>query len=330
MMAHHRFRTRVKAAAIVPALSAALLLAGCASMPPGAGADPRDPWEGYNRTMTRFNDSVDQAVLKPIATVYTKVVPSPVRTGVSNFFGNIGDVWSFVNNLLQANFEGTLYSFWRVAVNSTLGLGGILDPASEMRLDRHRKDFGMTLGRWGVPPGPYLVLPILGPSTLRDTAALPVDTWGSPINHIQDVPVRNSLYILGGVNTRAQLLNTTDLRDQAALDPYSFTRDAFLQKRRNDVYNGNPPPDENTTRYDQPDEPGGAPESPQAPAATPQAPETSQTPAAPPAPETSQVPEETPQAPESPQTPAAPPAPKPSQAPEETPQAPASAASAAD
>jgi len=279
MTAQHRFRTRVKAAAIAPALSAALLLAGCASVPPGAGADPRDPWEGYNRSMTRFNDSVDRAVLKPVATAYTKVVPSPVRTGVSNFFGNLGDVWSFVNNLLQANVEGALHSFWRVAVNTTLGLGGILDPASEMRLDRHRKDFGTTLGRWGVPPGPYLVLPLLGPSTLRDTAALPVDTLGSPTGRIQDVPVRNSLYLLGGINTRAQLLGATNLRDQAALDPYSFTRDAFLQKRRNDVYNGNPP-DENTTRYDQPEESGGAPESTQAPA-------------------TSQAPEETPQAPAS-------------------------------
>jgi phospholipid-binding lipoprotein MlaA len=277
MMATYRFRTRIKAAAIVPVLSAALLFTGCASVPPGAGADPRDPWEGYNRTMTQFNDSVDKAVVKPVATVYVKVVPSPVRTGVSNFFGNIGDVWSFVNNLLQANVEGALYSFWRVAVNTTFGLGGILDPASEMRLDRHSKDFGLTLGRWGVPPGPYLVLPLMGPSTLRDTAALPVNTWGNLTHYIPDVPVRNSLYILGGVNTRAQLLGTTDLRDQAALDPYSFTRDAFLQKRRNDVYNGNPPPEDNqnTTRYDQPDEPGKAPESPESPAS----PESPQTPA---------------------------------------------------
>jgi phospholipid-binding lipoprotein MlaA len=261
---------------------AALLLTGCASAPPGVtyGTDARDPWEGYNRAMTQFNDSVDQAVLKPVATAYTSAVPSPVRTGVSNFFGNIGDAWSFVNNLLQADVEGALYSFWRVAVNTTFGLGGILDPATEMRLDRHRKDFGLTLGRWGMPPGPYLVLPILGPSTLRDTIALPVDTYGSLTNHIQDVPVRNSLFGVHVVDTRAQLLNATNLLDQAALDPYSFTRDAWLQKRRNDVYNGNPPPDDDganqdAERYDQP-EANDAPEAPDSPAsaaepATPEA-----------------------------------------------------------
>jgi phospholipid-binding lipoprotein MlaA len=239
---------------------AASLLAGCASVPPGAGANPRDPWEGYNRSMTRFNDSVDQAVLKPVATGYTKVVPGPARTGVSNFFGNISDAWSFINNALQADVNGALHSFWRVAVNTTFGLGGLLDPATDMRLERHRKDFGLTLGRWGVPSGPYLVLPVLGPSSLRDTAALPVDYLVNParIGKIADVPVRNSLYVLRMVDTRAQLLGATDLLGQAALDPYSFTRDAWLQKRRNDVYNGNPPPDaaaqgQDTERYDLPE-----------------------------------------------------------------------------
>jgi phospholipid-binding lipoprotein MlaA len=247
-----------------------LLLTGCATAPPGVtyGADQRDPWERYNRSMTQFNDSVDQAILKPVATAYTDVVPSPVRTGVSNFFGNIGDAWSFVNNALQADVQGALYSFWRVAVNTTLGLGGILDQATQMRLYRHRKDFGLTLGRWGVPPGPYLVLPILGPSTLRDTAALPVDTWGNLANHIQNVPIRNSLFVLHAVDTRAQLLGTADLLSQAALDPYSFMRDAWLQKRRNDVYNGNPPPeaaapdnasDADEERYDQPDDASATP-----------------------------------------------------------------------
>jgi phospholipid-binding lipoprotein MlaA len=251
----------------------ALLLAGCASAPPGVtyGADARDPWESYNRTMTRVNDSVDKAVLKPVATAYTKVVPSFVRTGVSNFFGNIGDAWSFVNNVLQADVQGALYSFWRVAVNTTFGLGGILDPATEMRLDRHRKDFGLTLGRWGMPPGPYLVLPLLGPSTLRDTIALPVDTWGNLTNHIDSVPTRNSLFVLHAVDTRAQLLGATDLLNQAALDPYSFTRDAWLQKRRNDVYNGNPPPDDADTggdaaRYDQPEADASDAAAPEAPA----------------------------------------------------------------
>jgi phospholipid-binding lipoprotein MlaA len=251
---------------------AALLLTGCASMSDGATANPHDPWEGYNRSMMRFNDSADRAVLKPAATGYTKVVPSPVRTGVSNFFGNLGDMWSFVNNLAQADAEGSLHSFWRVAVNTTFGLGGVLDWASEMRLDRHRKDFGMTLGRWGVPPGPYLVLPILGPSTLRDTVALPVDVWlGSPTRYIGNVPLRNSLYALKPMDVRSQLLDATDLLGQASLDSYSFTRDAWLQKRRNDVYNGNPPPDsdagsQDSQRYDQPEAPS-EPASAAAPAA---------------------------------------------------------------
>jgi phospholipid-binding lipoprotein MlaA len=264
MMTNHGFGAGLKAAAIASTALAALLLTGCASVPEGSAANPRDPWEGYNRTMTRFNDSVDRAVLKPVATGYTKVVPSPVRTGVSNFFGNLGDMWSFVNNVLQADAEGALYSFWRVAVNTTFGLGGVLDWASEMRLDRHRKDFGLTLGRWGVPPGPYLVLPVLGPSTLRDTVGLPVDIWGNPAGYISNVPVRNSLYVLRTVDTRAQLLGATNLMSQAALDPYSFTRDAWLQKRRNDVYNGNPPPDNagsqapDETRYDQPEAPASA------------------------------------------------------------------------
>ena len=243
------------AARVAPVALAGLLFSGCATAPPGMtyGADPRDPWESYNRSMTKFNDAADKAVLKPVATAYTTVVPSPIRTGVSNFFGNLSDAWSFVNNALQGNAEGALYSFWRVAVNSTFGLAGILDPATEMRLYRHRKDFGTTLGRWGMPPGPYLVLPILGPSTLRDTTALAADMWINPAtttNIIHYVPMRYAAAGLQVVNTRAQLLGATDLLNQASLDPYSFTRDAWLQKRRNDVYNGNPPPD--------PAAPGGA------------------------------------------------------------------------
>ena len=248
---------------------AALALAtGCATAP---GGDPRDPWESYNRSMTRFNDGVDDAVLKPVATVYRDVLPQPVRTGVGNFFGNLGDAWSFVNNVLQAKPEGSLHSFWRVMINSTMGLGGVLDPASEMRLERRREDFGQTLGRWGVPPGPYFVIPLLGPSTVRDTAALPVDFYGHPLGHMHDVAWRNSLAAVQIINTRASVLGATDLLDAVALDAYTFKRDAFLQKRQNDVYDGNPPQDEE--RYDleedeaAPAEPSGA--SPGAPAKRP-------------------------------------------------------------
>ena len=227
---------------------ALVVVSGCASLPDGASRDPRDPWEGYNRSMFRFNEAVDTAVLKPVATAYRDVVPQPVRTGVGNFFGNLSDAWSFVNNVLQAKPEGAMSSFWRVVINSTMGLGGVLDPATEMRLERRREDFGQTLGRWGVPDGPYFVLPVLGPSTVRDSAALPVDSYGSPIGHVSDVAVRNSLYGVQAVNTRANVLGATELLESAALDPYTFQRDAYLQKRRNDIHDGNPPEDEE--RYD--------------------------------------------------------------------------------
>jgi phospholipid-binding lipoprotein MlaA len=240
-------------------LLALALLAGCATV---AHPDPRDPWESYNRGMTKFNDAVDGAIFKPAATVYKDAVPQPVRTGVGNFFGNLGDAWSFVNNVLQGKPEGALSSFWRVVINTTIGLGGILDPATEMRLQRHRQDFGQTLGYWGVPAGPYLVLPILGSSSLRDTVALPVDLKGHPIAQIHDVPVRNSLRATQFIDVRSQLLGADELMNAAALDPYAFRRDAYLQKRRNDIYDGNPPQDKE--RYDLDEDPPAAAPAPAA------------------------------------------------------------------
>ena len=144
------------------------LLAGCAT---GPNANPEDPYESFNRGVYSFNDGLDKAVLKPVATAYHDVAPKPIRTGVSNFFGNLGDVWSFVNNLLQGRGSDALDSMVRVNVNTLFGLGGLLDIATEMGVQRHKQDFGLTLGHWGVQTGPYLVLPLLGPSTLRDTAA---------------------------------------------------------------------------------------------------------------------------------------------------------------
>ena len=240
---NNNFAAALRRMVLAMGLGALALMAGCATV---AHPDPRDPWESYNRAMTRFNDDVDKAIMKPVATVYKDVLPQPVRTGVGNFFGNLGDAWSFVNNVLQAKPEGALHSFWRVVVNTTIGLGGVLDPASEMNLERHREDFGQTLGRWGAESGPYLVLPILGPSTLRDTIALPVDYLGRPQAQIQDVPVRNSLTVLEVIDTRARLLGVEQLLNQAALDPYTFQRDAFLQKRASDIHDGNPPEE----RYD--------------------------------------------------------------------------------
>lgn len=221
------------------------LLGACASVP---NPDPGDPWESYNRPMTRFNDGVDEAVLKPVATAYKAALPQPVRTGVGNFFGNLGDVWSFINNVLQVKPEGALTSFFRVAVNTTFGLGGVLDVATEMRLDRRSEDFGQTLGRWGMGPGPYLVLPVLGPSSLRDAIALPLDFMGHPLGQVHDIPVRNTLLGVRAIDTRARLLDVGELLDAAALDPYSFKRDAYLQKRQSDIFDGELPPDEE--RYD--------------------------------------------------------------------------------
>ncbi len=203
----------------------ALALAGCASGP------PNDPLEPYNRGMATFNDNVDKAVLKPVATVYKTITPPMARTGVSNFFANLGDAWSFVNNVLQLHAEGALNSAVRFSVNTVLGIGGLFDVASEMGVDRRRQDFGLTLGRWGVPTGPYVVLPLLGSSTVRDTLALPVDWQGNLLTGVDPVSSRNSLYALRLVNTRANLLRASEVLDTAALDKYTFTRDVFLNLR---------------------------------------------------------------------------------------------------
>ena len=219
-------------------LVAALMLTACAS---GPNANPRDPLEPFNRSMYGLNDAVDRAVIKPVATAYRDVLPSPVRTGVSNFFNNLQDLWSFVNNTLQLKGEGAGNSIVRFGVNTVFGLGGLIDIATEMRIERHTEDFGQTLGRWGVGAGPYVVLPLLGPSTVRDTAALPVDMKGNVVSQVDHVPTRNSATVLNLVDRRSQLLDASQMLDEVALDPYSFTRDAYLQRRRNQVYDGNPP-----------------------------------------------------------------------------------------
>ena len=224
------------------AASALILMTGCAT---GPNANPADPFEPLNRQVSRFNDTVDDAVLRPVATVYQRVLPSPIRTGVNNFFANLSDVWSFANSVAQLKLQDSAQTFMRVNVNTVFGLGGILDVATEAGIDRHTEDFGQTLGRWGVPSGPYLVLPLLGPSTVRDTAALVVDVQGDLISVIGDIPVRNSLYALRLVDLRSNLLRASQLLEDAALDRYTFTRDAFLQRRRNEVHDGNLPDDGN-------------------------------------------------------------------------------------
>lgn len=215
---------------------ALLVLSGCAT---GPNADPRDPLEPFNRGVYSFNEGVDRAVLKPVAQVYNDALPSPVRTGVRNFFANLSDAWTAVNALLQGRGQAAVESLFRVQINTVFGLGGLIDIASDADIPRHREDFGKTLGAWGVPTGPYLVLPLLGPSTIRDTAALPVEFWGSPVSHINDSGARTGLRVLRIVDTRAQLLRVGNVLDEAALDKYSFTRDAYLQLRGSHDYDGN-------------------------------------------------------------------------------------------
>ncbi len=222
-------------------IAAAAVLAvatGCAT---GPNSNPADPLEPLNRGVSRFNDGVDDAVLIPVATAYRKVLPSPVRTGVNNFFGNLGDVWSFANSVMQLRLQNSAETFMRVNVNTFFGLGGLLDIATEAGIDRHKEDFGQTLGRWGVPSGPYLVIPLLGPSTVRDAAVLPIDSRGDLVRAVQDIPVRNSMYVLRVVDQRSNFLRATQLLGDAALDKYSFTRDVFLQRRANEVHDGNLP-----------------------------------------------------------------------------------------
>lgn len=230
---------------------AVLVLQACATV---ANPDPRDPMESWNRGVFGFNDTVDAAVIKPVAKTYKEVVPNVVRTGVGNFFNNLDDLWSGVNNALQLRAMDTAESFGRFLINTTWGLGGLLDIASEMGMERHNANFGLTLGRWGVGSGPFVVIPFWGSSTLRDTTAMVFDIKGNPVNHIDDVPRRDLLTIVNLIDTRANYLKAGEVVEGAALDKYSFTRDAYLQRRRNQVYDGNPPDEEEAP------DPGSAPE----------------------------------------------------------------------
>ena len=213
-------------------------LAGCAS---GPNADPRDPFEPLNRGVYKFNDALDSAVLKPVATAYRDVTPSLVRRGVGNFFANLEDIWSFVNNALQFKGQAAGDSLARFGINTFIGIGGIFDVASDLSIEKHARDFGQTLGYWGVAPGPYLVLPLLGPSSVRDAVALPVDMAGDLVSQASHVPTRNSAKVIRIIDNRSELLRASDMLDQIALDKYVFVRDAYLQRRRNAAYDGNPP-----------------------------------------------------------------------------------------
>lgn len=242
------------------------LFAGCAST-----NNPRDPLEPINRAVYKFNDTLDKIVMKPVATVYREVLPEIVRTGVTNFFNNLYDILTALNNLLQGKIVDAASDVGRIAVNTTVGLAGLFDPATEIGLEKHKEDFGQTLGRWGIGDGPYLQIPFFGPSSFRDVVGAFVDFKVDPIYWIwrNHMATRNSMWGLYFVNLRASLLDSTKILDEAALDPYEFQRDAYLQRRRNLVYDGNPPPQKDEdempelktkprTELDEPAKPSGA------------------------------------------------------------------------
>jgi phospholipid-binding lipoprotein MlaA len=217
-------------------LLCALALTGCAT----TGQGP-DPWEPYNRKAHAFNDTVDKAVLKPTAEAYVNVVPGFAREGVGNFFRNLEDIGTSVNNLLQGKPAQAANDVARFGVNTILGVFGLWDVATPMGLDKHYEDFGQTLGVWGVPSGPYFVIPFLGPSTARDAPARVVDPEYAYSRYIDPDALKWTLFTLDLVDTRAGLLKAGNVLQEAALDEYSFIRDAWLQRRRNQVYDGKPP-----------------------------------------------------------------------------------------
>ena len=213
------------------ALAGAVLLCSFAS---AAHADPHDKLEPINRGVNEINYNADKITLRPAANAYEKTMPSIVRTGVSNFFGNLGDPWSAVNNVLQLKVPEAAQDATRFAFNTVFGLGGLLDIAGEAGLERHKADFGSTLARWGVPAGPYMELPLFGPSTLRDTLALPVDLVGSPIKYVGPVSDRNALIAGRVIDTRARALPIDPMLD-SAIDRYTLTRDMYLQHRESEI-----------------------------------------------------------------------------------------------
>jgi phospholipid-binding lipoprotein MlaA len=225
------------------AAALAFALAGCSTIEAARGGPGQrlDPWENWNRKVFAFNEGLDQKLLKPVATAYTEVVPQPVRRGVGNFFGNVKDAWSGVNNLLQGKFTPGMQDMLRVGTNTLFGLFGFVDIATEMGFDHQYEDFGQTLGRWGVGAGAYVVLPLFGPSTVRDTAALPLDRLASPALIINGGATQAGIITLQLIDTRASLLGATRVIDDISLDKYTFIRDAYLQRRRSLVFDGDAP-----------------------------------------------------------------------------------------
>ncbi len=229
-----RAPARIAIAAVIFALAS-----GCAT----TNGDSRDPFEAFNRTMYGFNQAVDEAVLKPVAGAYKSTLPEIVQSGVRNFFSNIADIFISANNLLQGKVFDAANDGMRFAINTTIGGLGLLDWASEMGLEKHNEDFGQTFGRWGIGDGPYIVWPIFGPSTARDSLGQVIDVWVDPVRTHRSGTPRTAMYLTRLVGKRADLLDASRILEEAALDKYVFERDAYLQRRRNLIYDGNPPRD---------------------------------------------------------------------------------------
>ena len=220
------------------AIATAVLFTGCATLPDGSTRSATDPFERFNRSTFAFNDTVDRIVLKPVARTYDKVVPHVVQQGVSNSFGNVSDLPTAANDVLQGKPRLALEHLTRFVVNSTIGVLGLFDVATQMGIDRRREDFGQTLGSWGVTSGPYLVLPLLGSSSVRDALALPVDYELDPVGYIRRVDLRLGLDALRVVQERASFLKVERTVESIELDPYVFRRDFYLARRRNAIADG--------------------------------------------------------------------------------------------
>lgn len=228
------FPARIKSGAV--AVAAIGLLTGCAT-----SGNPKDPIEGFNRAMFAFNEGLDSAIVKPVAKGYDAVLPTPIKTGVTNFFSNIEDLFIGVNNLLQGKVPEAFSDLGRVVINSTVGLLGVIDFASDAGLPKHDEDFGQTFGRWGVGNGAYVVIPVFGSRTVRDTVGLVLDVATDPVANHHPERTRDIALVLRLVNDRANLLPADKVIEEAALDKYSYMRDAYLQRRRNLIHDGNPP-----------------------------------------------------------------------------------------
>jgi phospholipid-binding lipoprotein MlaA len=234
-----KFSDLGRRAGVALAVCGALALAsGCATQ----ASNPKDPYEDFNRAMFSVNEGLDKAIAKPVAKGYDKSVPLPVKAGVGNFFGNVGDLWIGVNNGLQGKGGDSANDIARLLINSTVGIFGLFDVASEMGLEKHDEDFGQTLARWGMEDGGYVFLPVFGPRTVRDTGGLVVDSFTDPVGWgIEAIPVRNGTRALRVVDVRASLLPADKIVEEAAFDKYSYIRDAYLQRRRSQIYDGQPP-----------------------------------------------------------------------------------------